>query len=91
MDHLLEFLYSEHNEAFLDVDIQILQAWLMVTCPSKFYTVSTVLFHKYVGANVAVTNWMSHFSIFVPTKATVKMANVNMGRVQGIWIFMSLS
>ena len=43
----------------------------------KGYTVSTVLFHKYRGANIAVTNFMSHFSMFVPTKATVKLANGN--------------
>ena len=29
--------------------------------PSNFFTVSTLLFHKYVGANVAVTNFKSHF------------------------------
>ena len=46
----------------------------MVAPPSKLYTVSDVLFHKYGGANVAVTNCMSHFSVFVPTKATVKLA-----------------
>ena len=49
----------------------------MVTPPSNFYTLSTVLFHKYGGGNVAVTNCMSHFSMFVPTKVTVKLANVN--------------
>ena len=41
------------------------------------YTVSTVLFHKYGGANVAVTNFMSRFSMFFPTKDTVKLANGN--------------
>ena len=58
----------------------------MVAPPSKFYIVSTVLFHKYGGANVAVTNGMSHFSIFVPTKATMKLANENTGHAQGIGI-----
>ena len=51
----------------------------MVAPLSKFYTVSTVLFHKYGGSNVAVTNCMSHFSMFFPTKATVKLANGNTG------------
>ena len=32
------------------------QALMVVTPPSKFYTVTTVLFIKYVGGNVAVTN-----------------------------------
>ena len=77
MDHLLEFFHSEHDKYLLDVDLQMLQARLVVAPPSKFYTVCTVLFHKYRGANVAVTNCMSHFSMFVPTKATLKLANGN--------------
>ena len=51
---------------------------------SKFYTVFTVLFHKYVGANVEVKNCMSHFSMFAPTKDTVKLSNGNTGHAQGI-------
>ena len=53
----------------------------------KTYTVSTVLFYEYGGANFAVTNCMSHFSMFVQTKATVKLANVNTGHAQVIGIF----
>ena len=34
-----------------------------------------------------VTNFKSHFSMFVPTKATVKLANGNTGHVQEIGIF----
>ena len=49
----------------------------MVATPSIFYTFYTVLFHKDGGANVAVTNCMSYFPIFVQTNATVKLANVN--------------
>ena len=60
----------------------------MVAPPTKFYTVSTVLFHKDGGANVAVTNCMSHFSTFVLTKATVKLANGNTGHAQGIGIIL---
>ena len=60
----------------------------MVASPSKFYTLSTVLFHKYGGANVAVTNCMSHFSMFVPTKSTVKLDNGNTGHAQGIGIIL---
>ena len=60
----------------------------MVAPPSKFYTVSTVLFHKYGVSNVAVTNCMSHFSMSVPTKATVKLANGNTGHVQIIGIIL---
>ena len=61
---------------------------MVVVPPSKFYTVSTVLFHKYVGANFAVTNCMSHFSMFVQTKATLKLANENTGHAQGIGVIL---
>ena len=60
----------------------------MVAPPSKLYTVYTVLFHKDGGANVVVTNCMSHFSMFVPTKAPVKLANGNTGHAQGIGIIL---
>ena len=60
----------------------------MVAPPSKFYTVSNVLFHKDGGVNVSVTNLMSHFSMFVPTKATVKLANGNTGHAQVIGIIL---
>ena len=60
----------------------------MVAPPSKLYTVSTVLFHKDGVANVVVTTCMSHFSIFVPTKATVKLANGNTLHAQGIEIIL---
>ena len=69
MDHILEFFHSEHDENILDVDIHMLQDLLVVSPPSKLYTVSTALFRKHGGSNVAVTNCMSHFSMFVPTKA----------------------
>ena len=88
MDLLLELLHSENDEDLLDVDPQMIQALLVVAPLSKFYTVSTVLFHKDGGANVAVTNYMSHFSVFVPTKATVKLANGNTGHAQGIGIIL---
>ena len=60
----------------------------MVAPPLKAYTLSTVLFHKYGGANVAVTNCMSHFSIFFTTNATVKLANGNTGHAQVIGIIL---
>ena len=41
-----------------------------------------------MGENVAVTNFMSHFSMFVPTKSYVKLANGNMGHAQVISIFL---
>ena len=65
----------------------------MVAPPTKFYTVSTVLFHKDGGANVAVTNCMSHFSMFVPTKATVKLANgtQDMPKVLGLFYVVFLT
>ena len=52
----------------------------------KMIAVSTVLFCKDGGASVAVTNCMSQFSMFVPTKATAKLANGNTGHVQVIEI-----
>ena len=45
-----------------------------------------MFFHTYGGENVSVTNCMSHFSMFVPTKADVKLANGNTGRSQVIAI-----
>ena len=47
-----------------------------------------MLFHKYGGANTSVTNWMSHFPMFVPTKDTVKLANESTGHAQGIGIIL---
>ena len=60
----------------------------MVDPSSKFYTGYTVLFHKYLEANVSVNNFISHYSMFVPTKVTVKLANGNTGNAQGIGIFL---
>ena len=86
MDHLLELFHSEHDGDILDVDLQMLQAWLVFAPSLKLYIVSTVLFHKYVGANIAVANFMSNFFMSFPTKATVKLSNRNTGRVQVIGI-----
>ena len=41
-------------------------------------------FYIYVGDNVAVTNCMSQFYMFLPTKTTLKLANVKTGHAQGI-------
>ena len=46
------------------------------------------MFHSDRGANVSVTNCISHFSMFVPTNATVKLANGKTGHAQGIWIIL---
>ena len=61
----------------------------MVAPSSILYKVSIVLFHKYARENVAVTNCMSHFSMFVPTKFDVKLANGNMGHSQVIGVILS--
>ena len=90
MDHLLEFFHSEHDEDILDIEIQMLQAWLFFAPTSKFYTVYTVLFHKYGEDNVSVTNCMSHFSMFVLTKYTVKLDNGNTVYSQVIGIILCL-
>ena len=84
MDHLLELFHSEYDDNLLDVNLHMLKALLVVSHPSKSYTVYTVLFRKDGGANFAVINCMSHFSMFVPTKSTVKFSNGNTGCTQGI-------
>ena len=66
----------------------MIQALLVVAPTSKFYTVSSVLFHKDVGATFEVTNCMSHFSVFVPTKATVKLSYGNIVHAQVIGIIL---
>ena len=82
MDQLLEFFHSEHNDDILGVDLHILQYWLVVDPTSKDYTLSTVFFHKHEGEKFGVTNLMSHFSMFLPTKANVKLSNGNTGHAQ---------
>ena len=47
-----------------------------------------MLFHKYLGENIGVTNCMSHFSMFIPTKADVKFSNGNMVHSQEIGIIL---
>ena len=47
-----------------------------------------MLFHKDGGANIAVTNVMSHFYMFVPTKVNVKLANGNTEYAQVIGIIL---
>ena len=54
----------------------------MVSPTSNIFTVSTVLFHKYRGENIGVTNFLSLFSMFIPTKAIVKLANGSPVHVQ---------
>ena len=63
--HLLELFQSEHDDDVLDVDLQIIQALLVVAPPLKIYTTYTVLFYKDEESNVAVTNYMSRVSIFL--------------------------
>ena len=84
--HLLEFFQSEHDDDILNFDLHILRYWIVVAPSSKFYTVCTVLFHKYGGKHFAFTNYMSHFYMFSPTKANVKLANENTGHAQVIGI-----
>ena len=88
MDNFLGLFYLEHYDDILDVDLQMLQDWLGVSPSSKFYTIPTVLFHKDEGSKDAVKNCMSHFSMFVPTQATVKLFNVYMGHAKRIAIIL---
>ena len=64
----------------------MLQYVMVFSTPSNIYTVYTVLFHKGGEANVSVKNCMSHFSMFVPTKSTVKLSNVSTVYAQAICI-----
>ena len=73
---------------FLDIELQIIQAWLVVTPYSRFYTVSNFLFRRYGGLNFSVKDCMSHFSMFAPTKSTVKLANGNQGHARVIGIIL---
>ena len=66
----------------------MLQSIRLFAPPSKSYTVYTVFFHKDGGENFAVTNFMSYFSMFLPTKATVKLANGNTVHSQGVGIIL---
>ena len=47
-----------------------------------------MFFDKYLGANVAVKNFMSHFYISVSTKATIKFTNGNTLHAQLIGIIL---
>ena len=47
-----------------------------------------MLFYKYGGEHFGVTNFMSHFSMFVSTKAGIKVANENTGNAQVIGIIL---
>ena len=62
----------------------------MVDPSSIIFTVSILLFHKYVGNNVAVINCTSPFYMFVPIKSDMKLANVNMVHAQGMGIILYL-
>ena len=66
----------------------MLQDRLLVPPSSICYTVSVLLFRKYLGENIGVTNCMSHFSMFVSTKADVKFTNGNMDNSQEIGILL---
>ena len=55
---------------------------------SIFYTLSTVLFHKYGGENVGVANCMSQFVMFAQTKSNVELDNGNMVYDQVIGIIL---
>ena len=46
------------------------------------------MFHKYAQDNVAVKKFMSCFSMLVPTKSTVKLANGDMGHAKLIEVIL---
>ena len=56
MYHLLELFHSKNDEDLMDVELNMLQALLVVEPNSKIYAVLTVLFYKHGGENFAVKN-----------------------------------
>ena len=76
--------------SILNVDLHMTQALLVVATSSHIYTFPSILFHKYGGTNVPVTNFISHVYMLVPTKSDVKLAKVNMRIVQVIEIILML-
>ena len=56
----------------------------MVVLESKFYTVSTMLFHKDRRTNFEVAKFVSHFSMSLTTKVNIKLANGKRGEAQEI-------
>ena len=88
MTHILKLFYSLHDDYLLDADLQMIQDLLVVAPPSKIYTLSTVLCHKYGGTNFSIKILISQFSIFVPTKATVELSNGNTGHFRIIGIIL---
>ena len=88
MDQILRFFQSYHDDDILYADLQVLNVWLVIDPSSTFFIVSTVLFHKDRGSNIVVTDYMSHFSMFTPTKANVKFSNGDMVNSQVIGIIL---
>ena len=60
----------------------------MVAPISKICRFSTLLFRKDLISDSVVTNGISQFSMFVPTKATAKLDNGNTVHVQEIGIIL---
>ena len=77
MDHILELFHSIHDDNILDLDLHMIQDWLVVYLSSKYYTFITVLFHKYGSSDDGVKLIISDYYMFVPTKVNVKSANGN--------------
>ena len=59
--------------------------WLLLP---KYFIHYLLFFHKYGGTDFGFTNFMSHFLMFVPTKANVKFSSRNMGHDQEIGIIL---
>ena len=49
MEQIPQFLQSYHDDNILDVDLQMLQYWLLVAPSLNVYTFSTILFYKNGG------------------------------------------
>ena len=70
------------------MEIYWILAWLVVYPLKNIYTLLTVFFYKYIGANYGVTNYMSQFYMFVTNKDNLKFTGGNMGHFQVIGIIL---
>ena len=76
MNQLPELFHSENDDDILDVDIQMLQALLVVSPSLEFIQSQLRVLNKDEGANIGLKNYIS---MFAPIKESVKLTNGNMG------------
>ena len=62
------------------------ECWLLLI--RNFIQFKLCFYHKYGGENFGFTNFLSHLSMFVPTRSNVKLTDVNTGHSQRIGIIL---